>query len=82
MNVFLPVDETRFWVELLVVESPKTPGTTALSSEMDISLLVTDDPGALVSGKEVLLLGNEKRLRVDALVVDSLKVFGSAVLSS
>ena len=82
MNVFLPVDETRFWVELLVVESRKTPGTTALSSEMDISLLVTDDPGALVSGKEVLLLGNEKRLRVDAFVVDSLKVFGAAVLSS
>ena len=49
---------------------------------MDISLLVTDDPGALVSGKEVLLLGNEKRLRVDAFVVDSLKVFGTAVLSS
>lgn len=82
MNGLLPVDEIRFRVEVLGVDSLKIPGTTVSSSEMDISLLVSGAPGALLSGKEVLLLVNENRLRVDVLVVDSLKVLGATVLSS
>ena len=79
MNGLLPVDEIRFRVEVPPVDSLKMPRTTALSFEMAISLPVPVAPGALLSGKEVLLVVNEKRLRLDALVVDSLKVFGATV---
>ena len=49
---------------------------------MDVSLLVPGTTSALLSGEDVLLLVNENRLRVDVLVVDSLKVLGATVLSS